>query len=75
MKRQLDLQIDVTLVTVIRVGRQVFVDSLRSLKSIVIGGELKADGGLNNSLAVSVFGNPANSVVVIMGYLVKETNH
>ena len=67
--------LDVTLVTIIRGWRQVFGDSQRSLKSIVIGGELKADGVLDNSLAVSVLGNPANGVVVIVGYLVKEPNH
>ncbi len=66
---------DVTSVTIIRVWRQVFVDSQRSLKSIVIGGELKADGVFDNSLAVSVLSNPANVVVVIVGYLVKEPNN
>ena len=67
--------LDATLVTIIRVWRQVFVDSQRSLKSIVISGELKADGVLDNSLAVSVLGNPANGVVVIVRNLVKEPNH
>ena len=67
--------LDVALVTIIRGRCQVFVDSQCSLKSIVISGELKADSVLDNSLAVSVLGNPANGVVVIVGYFVKETNH
>ena len=69
------LLFDVTLVTIIRVWRQVFVDSQRSLKSIVIGGELKADGVLDDSLAVSVLGNLTNTVVVVVRYRVEETDH
>ena len=75
LRSRLGLPIAVTLVGLLGTFRQELVNRQCSLKSIVISGELKADGVFDNSLAVSVLGNPANGVVVIVGYFVKETNH